>query len=194
MTNDEVIVTDPAAPIGTDYFSMDAVVDLVRAAGIFACVAQTGGGTATIFAGQSYIDNEGDERYPSVAGPGYYSWGHGPNAGSLFEFVVGPDDEGVAGCLDADAVGCRTIADIARLVAAQAGTGPGVLVDGDTVESIGLDATSRSSHRAIAEANAIADRYAQTHNAALHAAYARGASSGEAIAAAKAATDALEES
>lgn len=186
---DEKIVTDPNEPIGTEYFSMDAVVDLVRAAGIPASVQQTGGGTATIYAGATF---PGDERGPCVVGPGHYGWGQGPSAGNLFEFVIGPDDEGEAGFVDADAVGARTIADIARLVIAQAAMPLGVLVDGDTIGDLGFDPTGRSSHPEIVKGNAIAQRHSDVHNAALKAAYARGASADEARAAAKAATDALE--
>lgn len=74
---------------------MDKIVDLLRAGGITAYVEQTGGGCATIYAGESYVDSHGDERYPVLAGPG---WFEGPNwtiaRGDTDDFSVGLDDDG----------------------------------------------------------------------------------------------------
>lgn len=81
---------------------LDAVVRMVRSADVFAYVEQTGGGTATIYAGFRYTDAAGDERWAACAGPGWFlpdpdtghPWAFG--RARIDDFYVGPDDEDAA--------------------------------------------------------------------------------------------------
>lgn len=77
-------------------FSMDKVAEIVRTKyGVDCWVNQTGGGCATIHAGKPYLDAEGNERYPAVAGPGSFSYDPEiPSTGSVFEFYLGSDNDG----------------------------------------------------------------------------------------------------
>lgn len=72
---------------------MQAVCDDLKAMGIPAFVQQTGGGVATIYAGEPYTDPIDDEWYPAVAGPG---WFDGPGWIRPFanpeDFYIGPDN------------------------------------------------------------------------------------------------------
>lgn len=98
---------------GTE-ISLDKIVDLIRATGFEAYVEQTGGGTATIYAGSVFTDAEGDPRYPVVAGPG---WFEGPTdaRGHTADFCVGPDDDHGDFTYALDA-GLRDEADVANLI------------------------------------------------------------------------------
>jgi hypothetical protein len=93
--------TDPGRTL-----NLDLVVCLLRQHYIEAHVWMTGGGTATIYAGTPRQDENGDKRYPAVAGPGWFEvpakldgplesrhWYAEPR-GMTVEFVVGPDDDG----------------------------------------------------------------------------------------------------
>lgn len=90
------------------HLDFDHIAQLLREDDYHAHVAQTGGGTATIYAGNVYRDDRGDERYPVLIGPGYF---RGPGwtnaAGDTDECYVGPDDDGetrpwFAGVMDND--------------------------------------------------------------------------------------------
>ena len=84
----------------------DVVVDLLKEKNINAYVEQTGGGTATIFAGMLRVrgipspdDNvrpiSGYKRWDACAGPGWFrgpGWTNG--VGDTSDFVVGRDDDG----------------------------------------------------------------------------------------------------
>lgn len=76
---------------------MDKVVDMLHRADTFAYVEQTGGGTATIYAGHTFVESDYGTRYAALAGPG---WFEGPGwtiaRGYAADFYVGPDDEGDA--------------------------------------------------------------------------------------------------
>lgn len=98
---------------------LDKVVALLKDKGVTAYVEQTGGGTATIYAGEKFYREEERirwrgrrgsrtrtkevigtdliERYPALAGPG---WFDGPNwtngRADTSDFCVGPDDDGVS--------------------------------------------------------------------------------------------------
>lgn len=89
-------------------FSMDGVVDALNAAGFKAYTEQTGGGCATIYAGERYVDGEGDTRFQILAGPGWFA-GEGlwtePRA-DTDDFYIGPDDDGVV-----DAEDTRSLSD-----------------------------------------------------------------------------------
>lgn len=92
---------------------LDKVVALLKDKGVTAYVAQTGGGTATIYAGEMFYREEervrwnGDvkevvgtdriERFPALAGPGWFDgpgWTNG--RADTSDFCVGPDDDGVS--------------------------------------------------------------------------------------------------
>lgn len=76
---------------------MDRVVWHVEQGGVKAYVEQTGGGCATIYAGDldEWPDQYGDKRYAVAAGPG---WFEGPGwirpYGDATDFHIGPDDDG----------------------------------------------------------------------------------------------------
>jgi len=72
--------------------SLLRVAELVRAEGVAAFVAQTGGGVATLYAGDPVgVDSEGFEQFPAVAGPGSF-WPSPTFCPG--ELCVGPDTEG----------------------------------------------------------------------------------------------------
>ncbi len=82
-------------------FSMDAVVSLLRTVGRKAYVQQTGGGCATIYAGEGFLDAASHPRYQILAGPGHYSWNADEDSLAVTEdFYVGPDDDGESGDID----------------------------------------------------------------------------------------------
>jgi len=79
-----------------------ATIDLQKVCDILASehsvtayVEQTGGGCATIYAGEPWDEANWGNRYPAVAGPG---WFDGPGwtlpRGDLHDFYIGPDDDG----------------------------------------------------------------------------------------------------
>jgi hypothetical protein len=82
---------------------MDQIAAKIIAAGHYAIVEQTGGSVATIFAGRTHLDEDGVTRYQQLAGPGHYTWGHGPNTSHTEEFGWGPDDDGEGPFIEAEA-------------------------------------------------------------------------------------------
>jgi hypothetical protein len=75
--------------------NMQQVCEILKSKGIPAYVEQTGGGCATIYAGEPAPDSHGDLRYPACAGPGVFNgpgWTN-PSA-TTDEFYIGPDDDG----------------------------------------------------------------------------------------------------
>ena len=86
-------------------FSMDDVVRILRSNGISAYVEQTGGGCATIYAGEQRIHGGstagpnrrigGGKRWDACAGPGWFvgpGW-TSPRA-DRSDFAIGIDDDG----------------------------------------------------------------------------------------------------
>jgi len=109
-------------------FSLDRVAGALNARGIAAEVDQTGGGTATLFAGERFFDRDGEPRWQVLAGPG---WFEGPGMlgdamAATEEFSVGLDDNGESGD-DVDLIG--ETADVT-------GTGPVHAVEDRIVELI----------------------------------------------------------
>lgn len=129
-------------------FNADTIAELVNAAGFDCMVAQTGGGCATIYAGPTETDPDGEPRSAVVAGPGTYGWGHKPSVFGDGELWIGPDDNGATKPTDAYAVGCRDEQDVADLILAycryHSRTEP---LDADTLESLGFDSAGRYSPR-----------------------------------------------
>jgi hypothetical protein len=73
---------------------MQAVCRILNQRGIPAYVEHTGGGTATIYAGGTYTDPYGDQRYQALAGPGMFTLGGAGATADLADFYIGPDDDG----------------------------------------------------------------------------------------------------
>ena len=194
--DDEVIVTDPELPLGAANFSVDVLVRCIQREGFHAFVAQTGGGVATVYAGRQFRDAEGEARYWAVAGPGTYGWGAQDSYASLAEFSIGADladDPSTPDTYtDADAVGARTIADLARLIAAQCALPVQMQLDADTRGSLGFDSSARSGSAEVAQAHEVGRRYRDTWNTAMRAAREAGAEGAAAYQAAQQAVDRLE--
>ncbi len=78
-----------------DEIDMEAIASAVQTAGFHAYVEQTGGGTATIYAGRLHDRETDDPHYSAVAGPG---WFRGPGwtapRASRDDFSVGRHDHG----------------------------------------------------------------------------------------------------
>lgn len=187
---DERVVTDPDQYLGADLFSLDVLAQLLRDEHNLptAYVEQTGGGCATVYAGDVVRDDEGDERWACASGPGSYGWGAGPSTASLFDFCIGPDsNDGEPGYIDANSAGCRTLRDIAALAAAQARTNWGCLTDASTLDALGLDSSLRSGLPEVTAQQDHTRGYCEAANAALHAAYAEEANAAEAARASRAA-------
>lgn len=80
-----------AGRLQSDVIDLHAVVASVVAKGYSAKIEDTGGHVATIFAGPTFRDPSGVERYAACAGPGNFQ----DATASAFEFYVGPDfDDG----------------------------------------------------------------------------------------------------
>lgn len=87
-------------------FNLDRVAGELNSRGIAAEVDQTGGGTATLFAGERFFDNDGEPRWMIMAGPGYFDE-HGVAFTDTTEFAVSKDDGGT----DTDVVDLGDLAD-----------------------------------------------------------------------------------
>lgn len=101
--------------------NLDVVVLFVRAFGVEATVEQTGGGTATIYAGGIRQEEGYGDRYAAVAGPGWFEgpgWTQG--RASTEDFYVGPDDYGDVTPVICQEVGADDEVKVARLIVAQA--------------------------------------------------------------------------
>jgi hypothetical protein len=91
--------------------NLETICDMLRAKGIPAYVEQTGGGCATIYAGESFertepmyswasgerevIGHGTETRFPALAGPGWFDgpgWTEG--RADTADFYIGPDDDG----------------------------------------------------------------------------------------------------
>lgn len=113
--------------------NMDRVVEILRDEhSVEAYVEMTGGGVATIFAGDTYPNPEDaeDVRHAAVAGPGTYNHRDlGFSVAETEEFFVGADDMGESRPVDSaelEAVFMTELGrglnehDVARVIAAQA--------------------------------------------------------------------------
>jgi hypothetical protein len=102
---------------------LDALAAAVRDLGIEAFVEQTGGGCATVWAGEQHEDQHGDQRWDAGAGPGWFEGPGYTNARALIgqggDFCVGPDDDGEDPETAIWIQPGMSIADIAALIAAQ---------------------------------------------------------------------------
>lgn len=82
--------------LNTTEVDMDKIVSIVRDDyGIPAYVEQTGGGTATIYAGPTHHEDGWGTRHAAAAGPGWFAGPHWTKGrGIVSDFFVGPDDDG----------------------------------------------------------------------------------------------------
>jgi hypothetical protein len=125
-----------------------------------AYVEQTGGGCATLYAGQvGYHEctcpntgklgphddgcpvpaRGGSPRYGSCAGPGWFTGPAWTGArADLDDFYVGPDDQGETSPVMPLEVGARTEADIAKLIAAQASLPAGEILNLEALAVLGF--------------------------------------------------------
>jgi hypothetical protein len=92
-TGFDVLKFDVVGVDDTKVFSLDRLCDVMRAAGFPAYVEHTGGGVATIYAGEP-VDEEGwGPRYVVLVGPGYFEKG-GSAYVEASDGVLGPDTDG----------------------------------------------------------------------------------------------------
>jgi hypothetical protein len=129
--------------------NLDHVVTLVRRQGVFAYVEQTGGGCATIYAGEAYpdpaSDHPADMLWPAVAGPGWFEGPAWTRARALLsDFSIGVDDQGVTMPTEPYLIGAVTEEAVARLIAAQALKVGRCPLSLEEVEALGFDGTCRS--------------------------------------------------
>lgn len=97
---------------------LDKVCDLLKERNIPAYVEQTGGGCATIYAGEPDRTDPQWPRYKALAGPGWFEgpgWSNG--RADTSDFYVGPDDDGEGGYVISQAD--WTEADAAEAIAKQ---------------------------------------------------------------------------
>lgn len=129
-------------------FDMAKVADLVNAAGVFAYVEHTGGGTATIYAGEEVeyeaMPGEMWKVFKVAAGPGTFDFKPNPVWTTLYDFSIGPNDQGEAGYVSPADVGALTEEDIAKLIVAQAGKPFPELLTREEVTALGFDGTGKS--------------------------------------------------
>lgn len=113
---------------GPRIIDLNVVCDHLHARGVAAYVEYTGGGCATIYAGEQYLDEEGERRYQAVAGPGYWHFGGVIPVAPTNDFYIGPDDDGESEFVGDGEIACdRTIsvlptvtsAEVADLIAQQ---------------------------------------------------------------------------
>lgn len=152
----------------------DEIVRIVRDEyGVEAFVDQTGGGTATIYAGPSRPHEEADGtpatagwlRYAVIAGPGSYGWGQRPSTGDLEEFYVGLDSDDGDLAFEPLQYGARTNGDVARLIVAQATLPIGEVLDQEAMTVLGFDGSGTAVPEAIRERRELADVWVRAHNA-----------------------------
>ena len=84
-----------------------------------AYVTCTGGGTATLFAGSTHTDGNGDTRYAVTAGPGWYVSADDAMA-TVEDLYVGADDDGIC-AWEVKVTADTTEVDIASMIAVAIG-------------------------------------------------------------------------
>lgn len=90
---------------------------LVEDHGVVAFADYAGGNVYRIHAGEPFVADDGDERYPAIAGPGHW---HGQGAiGYAKGFFVGPDDEGVTPVVPVGELNALSAEEVAALVLRQ---------------------------------------------------------------------------
>lgn len=98
---------------------------LVEDHGVVAFADYAGGNVYRIHAGEPFVADDGEERYPAIAGPGHWQ---GPGAiGYAKGFFVGPDDEGVTPVVPVGELDALSAEEVAALILRQ--------VRGDQVNS-----------------------------------------------------------
>lgn len=75
-------------------FNLDRIAGELNSRGIAAEVDHTGGGTATLYAGERFFDRDGEPRWQMSAGPGWFEEpGYGTARADTEDFSVGRDDD-----------------------------------------------------------------------------------------------------
>lgn len=137
--------TLPENPALVD-LNMDTIVELINRQGVWAIVDQTGGGCATIHAGDHTSTRDGAPIYTAVAGPGTYGWNQRPSMGNTGEFTISTDDQGETKGVDCATVGALTEQAVADLIVAQARLPIGVsLTDADARRTLAMP-QSQAAH------------------------------------------------
>lgn len=117
-------------------FRMQAVCDYLGLLGIQSYVEMTGGGCATIYAGQDYLGEDDCRRWTTLGGPGTFR-GDGTSGASFEEFYIGAEN-GI-GAFDTASLGVTTCRQVAALIALHEWR----VNDADTIEKLGLDPSLR---------------------------------------------------
>lgn len=114
-----------ASPRKRGELDLNEVVRLVRGADVLAFVGHSGGGNATIYAGERHPDEHGEPLWTACAGPGEFlpdpetgrHWAFG--RASLSDFHIGPEGDD-APALSATEIGITTETEAAAVIVAQA--------------------------------------------------------------------------
>lgn len=163
----------------TTELNLDFIAELVAKMGVPAEVHMTGGGVATLFAGEP--DDNG--YYPAVLGPGTYSAkAAGHSTIDLVESFLGLDGDEDA-YIDVASWGASSEEDVAKIVVAQAKAGAGSRPR--LVESWEVEGMSHITPPSVVEARAATQRFIDQWNKALHEQLAAGKTTAEAVAAAQ---------
>lgn len=92
ITNVTPPVTDEPPP--EHLIDLDAVCAELHKMGHKAYVEMTGGGVATIYAGEKFIGPDGYDSYPTLGGPGWFTEpGYKRAFAQAGDFYIGPGDE-----------------------------------------------------------------------------------------------------
>lgn len=126
-------------------YNADTITEMVKAAGFKCYVEQTGGGCATIYAGETHEEPDYGTRHAVLAGPGAFGWGQEPSVFDDGELWIGPDDDGQSATMDAIALGCRNERDVADLIIAFLRKGR--VLSADEAGALGFDATLKGVDR-----------------------------------------------
>lgn len=92
---------------------------LTEGHGVVAFVDYAGGALYRIHAGEPFAAVDGEQRYPAIAGPGYWLGPERRAIGYAKELFVGPDDEGVTHVVPVGELDALTAEDVAALVLRQ---------------------------------------------------------------------------
>lgn len=104
------IITDADVSLENQTFSLEELARLISAMGVRAWVDHSGGGCATLYAGEPRFNEDAEYRYALIAGPGVMS--DIPSA-SYSGFSVAPDDDGVSDSVSPSEMGLSTLREVA---------------------------------------------------------------------------------
>jgi hypothetical protein len=90
---DPVLVLVCRECVAAKPFSMDDLAAKLQDRGIPAKIEMTGGGVATLYAGELVHADEDNPRYVAIVGPGNYGYGVEPSTGFWDELSIAADDD-----------------------------------------------------------------------------------------------------